>query len=94
VQVDLLGHLIQEHDPYLSTRNATLSIGCPHTVGAPLEEAWDASLVLLTYVDESYTKERYFLAALLVPENEANSLTAALNGVATTPPWITGRCPQ
>jgi Protein of unknown function (DUF3800) len=50
-------------------------------VGAPLEEAWDASLVLLTYVDESYTKERYFLAALLVPDSEANSLTAALSGV-------------
>ena len=37
--------------------------------------------MLLTYVDESYTKERYFLAALRVPENEANSITGALNGV-------------
>ena len=36
----------------------------------------------LTHVDESYTKERYFLAALRVPEDEANSITAALNGVA------------
>jgi hypothetical protein len=43
--------------------------------------AWDASGVLLTYVDESYTKERYFLAALLVPDREAVSLTAALDGV-------------
>lgn len=37
--------------------------------------------MLLTYVDESYTKKRYFLAALLVPENEAISLTAALDRV-------------
>ena len=38
--------------------------------------------VLLTYVDESYTKERYLLAALVVPDHEANSLTAALDAVA------------
>jgi hypothetical protein len=37
--------------------------------------------VLLTYLDESYTKERYFIAALLVPDTEVNSLTAALDRV-------------
>lgn len=37
--------------------------------------------MLLTYVDESYTRERYLLAALVVPEEAANSLTAALDGV-------------
>src|SRR5947207_11928849 len=37
--------------------------------------------VLLAYLDESHTKERYFIAALLVPEQEANSLTNALDDV-------------
>lgn len=38
-------------------------------------------VVLLTYVDESYTKDRYLIAALAVPEREANSLTSALDEV-------------
>lgn len=38
--------------------------------------------MLLTYVDESYTRERYLLAALVVPDRDANSLTAALDAVA------------
>lgn len=37
--------------------------------------------MLLTYVDESYTKDRYFIAALMVPESEAASLTRALDEV-------------
>jgi hypothetical protein len=37
--------------------------------------------VLLTYLDESYTIERYFIAALLVPDGEASSLTEALDKV-------------
>ncbi|MCS7484508.1 DUF3800 domain-containing protein [Umezawaea endophytica] len=37
--------------------------------------------MLLTYVDESYSKQSYFIAALLCPENEALSLTRALDSV-------------
>jgi hypothetical protein len=37
--------------------------------------------VLLAYLDESYTKERYYIAALVVPEAEAISLTSALDEV-------------
>lgn len=37
--------------------------------------------MLLTYVDESYTKERYFIAALMVRDDAARSLTAALDKV-------------
>jgi len=38
--------------------------------------------VLLTYVDESYSRDRYYIAALLCPDREAISLTRALDGVA------------
>ena len=37
--------------------------------------------MLLAYLDESYTKDRYFIAALLVPDREARSLTDALDTV-------------
>jgi hypothetical protein len=37
--------------------------------------------VLLTYVDESYTSSRYYIAALMVPEYEAKSLSEALDNV-------------
>ncbi len=37
--------------------------------------------MLLTYVDESYSKHSYFIAALLCHENEALSLTRALDDV-------------
>jgi hypothetical protein len=37
--------------------------------------------VLLSYVDESYTKTRYWMVALLCPDSEAASLTQALDGV-------------
>jgi hypothetical protein len=37
--------------------------------------------VLLTYVDESYDKSNYWITALIVPEREARSLTAALDAV-------------
>jgi len=37
--------------------------------------------MLLTYVDESYTKDRYFIAALMVPATEAASLTGALDKI-------------
>ncbi|MFF4128346.1 hypothetical protein ACFYYP_32890 [Microbispora rosea] len=35
--------------------------------------------MLLAYVDESYTRDRYSMAALLVPDDEAISLTRALD---------------
>ena len=35
--------------------------------------------MLLTYVDESYTADRYYIAALMVPEREARSLVAELD---------------
>lgn len=37
--------------------------------------------MMLTYVDESYTATRYVMAAMLVPEKSARTLTAALDGV-------------
>jgi hypothetical protein len=37
--------------------------------------------MLLTYVDESFCKECYYVAGLLVPEHEAISLTKALDDV-------------
>jgi len=37
--------------------------------------------VLLTYVDESYTKDQYYIAAVLVPDGEAIPLTDALDKV-------------
>lgn len=39
--------------------------------------------MLLCYVDESYTKDHYYLAALLCPDDQALSLTAALDGVVS-----------
>ena len=39
--------------------------------------------MLLTYVDESYTRDMYFIAALLCPDTEAISLTRALDDVVT-----------
>jgi hypothetical protein len=47
--------------------------------------------VLLTYVDESYTKERYFIAALLVPETEASSLAKALDRIVEETSHTYGR---
>ena len=74
--------LLPEHDSYWSAHLVHgLPTTSPQAWDAPLVAARHASLVLLTHVDESYTKERYFLAALRVPENEANSITGALNGV-------------
>lgn len=37
--------------------------------------------MLLTYLDESYTKQRYFIAALLVPDWQARSLTRSLDRI-------------
>ncbi|MEV2277887.1 DUF3800 domain-containing protein [Nocardiopsis sp. NPDC049922] len=37
--------------------------------------------MLLTYVDESYSSDAYYIAALMVPEREAISLTDALDAV-------------
>ena len=37
--------------------------------------------MLLCYVDESYTRDHYFLAALACPDDQASSLTAALDDV-------------
>jgi hypothetical protein len=43
--------------------------------------------VLLTYLDESYTKKRYLIAALMVPDAQARSLTAALDKVVEDAAW-------
>ncbi len=54
--------------------------------------------MLLSYLDERYTKERYFIAALLVPGDAANDLTAASMAscvertVATTPCPVMPSC--
>lgn len=47
--------------------------------------------MLLTYVDESYTKQRYFIAALLVPETGASSLTSALDRIVEETSYTYGR---
>jgi uncharacterized protein DUF3800 len=39
--------------------------------------------VLLAYLDESYTLERYYMGALIVPEDSAIPLTAALDDIVT-----------
>ena len=43
--------------------------------------------MLLTYLDESYTKERYLIAAFMVPDAQARSLTAALDKVVKDAAW-------
>jgi hypothetical protein len=47
--------------------------------------------VLLTYLDESYTTARYFIAGLLVPDGQARSLTSALDNVVEEASWKHGR---
>jgi hypothetical protein len=37
--------------------------------------------MLLAYLDESYTPERYYIAALIVPEVSAQQLTSALDHI-------------
>jgi Protein of unknown function (DUF3800) len=39
------------------------------------------SPVLLAYLDESYTRDRYYIAAVLVPDVQAVALTHALDGI-------------
>jgi hypothetical protein len=51
----------------------------PTGVDQTLGEHCDDYAVLLAYVDESYTTERYFLAAVVVPEASARPLTSALD---------------
>lgn len=41
------------------------------------------SVVLLTYLDESYSKDRYFIAGLAVNHEDVRSLENALNAVVT-----------
>ena len=58
--------------------------------------------MLLAYVDESYNKARYWIAALVCPEAVLNPLTAALDdvvekaakayGVAQTPSFTGTSC--
>lgn len=49
--------------------------------------------MLLTYLDESYTKERYLIAAVAVPDGEATSLTMALDKVVFDATCEYGRIP-
>lgn len=46
--------------------------------------------MLLTYVDESYTKDLYVIAALLVPDTEALSLTSTLDKIVEDTMWAHG----
>jgi len=47
--------------------------------------------MLLAYLDESYTADRYFIAALVVPDDQARPLTAALNKIVEDLSWdVTG----
>jgi hypothetical protein len=47
--------------------------------------------VLLAYLDESDSPKRYFVAGVLVPDTEARSLTAALDGVVEEASYEHGR---
>lgn len=47
--------------------------------------------MLLAYLDESDSPKRYFVAGVLVPDTEARSLTAALNGVVEEASYEHGR---
>jgi hypothetical protein len=47
--------------------------------------------VLLAYLDESDSPKRYFVAGVLVPDTEARSLTAALDGVVEEASYEDGR---
>lgn len=46
--------------------------------------------MLLTYLDESYTKDRYFIAAVVVKQDHANGLTQALDTVVEDAMWDFG----
>ncbi len=47
--------------------------------------------MLLAYLDESDSPKRYFVAGVLVPDTEARSLTAALDGVVEEASYEHGR---
>jgi hypothetical protein len=47
--------------------------------------------MLLAYLDESYTKDLYLIAALVVPEDVAQPLTAALDDVVRDVAWTHGK---
>ena len=64
----------------------------PAKAAAPLWPSLDG--VLLTYVDESYTRDMYFVAALLCPGREAISLTGALDMVVAEAHTAHGVAPQ
>ena len=64
----------------------------PAKAAAPLWPSLDG--VLLTYVDESYTRDMYFVAALLCPGREAISLTGALDTVVAEAHTAHGVAPQ
>lgn len=51
------------------------------TAARPVPATWQHYRVLLTYLDESYTQERYYIGGLIVPEASAIPLTAALDAV-------------
>ena len=53
--------------------------------------ARNLTYVLLAYVDESYTKERYFIVALLVPDTEASLLASALDTIVEEASYTYGR---
>ncbi|MEU8009106.1 DUF3800 domain-containing protein [Micromonospora parva] len=50
--------------------------------------------MLLTYVDESYNRELYYIAALLCPDVEAISLTRALDAVVSRAAELHGIAPD
>ncbi|MEV0006091.1 DUF3800 domain-containing protein [Micromonospora sp. NPDC050980] len=50
--------------------------------------------MLLTYVDESYNREVYYIAALLCPDQEAISLTRALDAVVARAANLHGVAPN
>lgn len=49
--------------------------------------ACNAVPVLLAYLDESYTKDRYYIAGVIVPESEARPLAAALDKIVEDASW-------
>ena len=57
-------------------------------VGRPYGMAMrETGEVLLAYLDESYNKERYYIASLIVPQEQAAPLNAALDKVVEDAAW-------
>ena len=77
-------------DPTSPGGYASLSVRVAISPTGPTGARPNVNDVLLTYVDESYTAERYYIAALVVPEDAAASIIAGLDKVVEDTSWSHG----